>query len=331
MHVHQKTADRAVVMHVHQKTAERPFVVHVHQLLLALLCVAFSGGCVSWQTQAGPRLPTEERVVLPSRGQLRVIERNATAPETVLLVHGYGASSASYGPVLEELATRFHVLAVDLPGFGASDRREGDYSPAALADDLAAILDKKGVARAHVVGHSWGSSVALAFAMGHADRLVKLVVISGWVYDEQLFPLMRWAKAPLLGDALYALFYRQAIGERMLLNFRDPTLVTQKVVDEVERQMSRPGSTAAALAAARGMRFAEVEHGYRDVTADTLVLWGRDDRVARLAFGERLARELPYARLVVIPACGHVPMWECRHPTARALMDFLAPAEQAAR
>jgi len=284
-----------------------------------------AGGCVHFQTGPSEPLPAEERMILGTRGQLRVIDRNPTgARETVLLVHGYGSSTASYAPVMDALAAHLRVIAVDLPGFGKSDRRDGDYTPDALADVLADVLTKKGVARAHVVGHSWGSSVALAFARRHPDRLDRLVIISGWVYDDQLLPIMRWARAPGLGEALYAGFYRNNIGERLYLNFVDPNLVTQKVVDEVEKQMSLDGAVAAALAAARGMhRFAETESEYRTIKNQTLLVWGRDDRVARLAFGERLARELPHARLVVIPRCGHIPMWECTGETAAALTEFL--------
>ena len=224
---------------------------------------------------------------------------------------------------MPRLAERYRVVAVDLPGFGLSDRRAGDYSPDALADVLAHVLDAKGIRRAHVIGHSWGSSVVLAFARRHPERLDRLVIMSGWIYDEQLLPLMRWARVPGVGEALYAAFYRQNVGERMYLNFHDPSLVTEQVVDEVERAMAEPGSVACALAAARGMRFDEREGDYRKIEAPTLVLWGREDRVARLRFGERLARELPRARLVVLARCGHIPMWECTGETAQALLDFL--------
>ncbi len=284
-----------------------------------------AGGCVHFQTSVSDPLPAEERVVVGTRGQLRVIDKNPNgARETVLLVHGYGSSTASYAPVMDALAAHFRVLAIDLPGFGKSDRRDGDYSPDALADVLADVLTHKGVQRAHVVGHSWGSSVVLAFARRHPDRLDRLVIISGWVYDEQLLPIMRWARVPGLGEALYGLFYRNSIGERLYLNFVDPNLVTQRVVDEVEKQMGLEGAVAAALAAARGMhRFAETEGEYRTIKNPTLLLWGRDDRVARLAFGERLARELPHARLVVMGRCGHIPMWECTGETAAALTQVL--------
>jgi pimeloyl-ACP methyl ester carboxylesterase len=85
--------------------------------------------------------------------------------------------------------------------------------------------------------------------------------------------------------------------------------------------MARPGALAAALAAVRGMIFRESD--YHKIVAPTLILWGREDRVARLPFGERLARELPHARLVVMGRCGHIPMWECTGETAGTLRSFL--------
>jgi pimeloyl-ACP methyl ester carboxylesterase len=135
---------------------------------------------------------------------------------------------------------------------------------------------------------------------------------------------MHWARLPGLGEALYGSFYAQNIGERLYLNFVDPSLVTQRVVDEVEKQMRLEGAVAAALAAARGMRFADSQAEYRNIQHPTLLLWGREDRVARLSFGERLARELPHAHLVVLPRCGHIPMWECSGETAAALTEFLS-------
>ena len=284
-------------------------------------CICING-CASFQTEARPPLPAAERVVLEGRGQVRVVERNAAGKDALLLVHGYGASSASYRPVLAELATRFRVLAVDLPGFGASDRLAGDYSPEALADDLARILDQKGIDRADVIGHSWGGSVVLAFARRHPDRLKRLVVISGWIYEDQLLPLMRWSRVSVLGEMLFGAFYGQALGERLYFNFRDPGLVTEETVDEVRKQSGREGSTAVALAAARGMRFGESEAAYRTIAADTLLVWGGEDRVSLPGFGVRLSRELPHARLRVIPSCGHIPMWECRGDTMAALLDF---------
>jgi len=293
--------------------------------VLLISCACLASACATFQTGPSETLPDNERVTIAGRGQLRVLEVNPSAFKTVLLVYGYGASSVSYKPVMKTFGESLRVIAVDLPGFGKSDKREGDYSPEALADVLAQILDQKGVQRAHVVGHSWGCSVALAFALRHKDRLDKLVLISSFVYDDQLLPMMRWTRGTTKagGDALYTLFYRQLIGERLYLNFRDPQLVTEAVVADVEASMAKPGAVAAATQAARGMHFDRLETEYKKIDAPALIVWGRDDRVARLPFGERLARDLPKAQLVVLPSCGHIPMWECTGETTIALKGFL--------
>lgn len=292
-----------------------------------------SAGCAHFQARDAevPGPPKAETIELEGRGRVRVIDRNPSARETVLLVHGYGSSSASYRPVVAELSTAFRVLAVDLPGFGASDRFEGDFSPDAMADELVKILDAKGVRRAHVVGHSWGGSIVLAFALRHPDRLGKLAVISGWVWSDQLLPLMRWARVRGLGEFLFSLFYREALGERLYLNFHDASLVSEEVLEDVEMQMDREGSIAVALAAARGMAvFEENEKRYKTISAPTLLVWGREDAVSRVQFGEKLARQIPHARFVVIPSCGHIPMWECTPGTLGALQDFLGTGDDEA-
>jgi pimeloyl-ACP methyl ester carboxylesterase len=289
----------------------------------------FSPACLRFQSGPSVTLDARERVQLPARGQLHVVDLPAREPidagvDAVVLVHGYGSSTRSYEPMFDALTKHYRVIALDLPGFGLSDRRPGDYSPDALADVVRDVLDKKGVHRIHLVGHSWGASIVLAFALRHPERLARLVVISGWLYEDQILPFMRWGQVSGIGEALYATQYTQLAGEKLYLNFYDPRWVTATMVDEVKRNFHRPGTVAAALAAARGMHFSDREKRHREITNETLLVWGAEDRVARPVFGERLAGELPRARLVMLPACGHIPMIECRGPTAAALVDFLA-------
>jgi pimeloyl-ACP methyl ester carboxylesterase len=91
----------------------------------------------------------------------------------------------------------------------------------------------------------------------------------------------------------------------------------------VEFALDRPGTVAAALAAVRGQRYSEVQARYRTIAQPTLLLWGREDEVTTLPFGERLSRELPHARLVVYPRCGHFPMLEAASASNTELVAFL--------
>ncbi|MBN1772801.1 MAG: alpha/beta hydrolase, partial [Deltaproteobacteria bacterium] len=177
--------------------------------------------------------------------------------------------------------------------------------------------------RAAVVAHSWGSAVALAMALAAPARVTRLALYDAWVYEEQLPPFLTWSRASGIGELLFSGWYSERVADKMALAFYDPTLLTQELVDAIDEALERPGTTAAALAAARGQRFEDVEGRYPTIDKPVLLLWGREDSVSPLEIGERLASELPNAELVVYPRCGHFPMVEALAASTRDLVEFL--------
>lgn len=285
-------------------------------LLLCSACAHFQEGPVATGR------PDSEFVTVRGR-RIHVLDTGSGA-DAILFIHGFGAWGLSWKPIIDRLPPSYRMIAPDMPGFGLSDRYPGDYSPGAIADDLAALLDQRGVEHAVVVGQSWGSSVATAFALRHPRRIERLILISPYVYSEQIPAIFEWMRRPLLGEALVTLFWSQLVGERMELLYADPSLVTQKAVDLAEKILDRPGAKATILAAARGMaQIAEQEQRYGAIAVDTLVLLGREDHVTTVPFAESLVRQLPHARLLVIGGCGHVVQVECLAPAVTALTDFL--------
>jgi pimeloyl-ACP methyl ester carboxylesterase len=96
---------------------------------------------------------------------------------TVVLVHGWACDTEFWRDQIPALAAHWRVVAVDLPGFGQSDKPHVDYTPAYLAQGLAAILDDAHVTRAYVVGHSMGGSVVRQYAQDHPDHVAALVIV----------------------------------------------------------------------------------------------------------------------------------------------------------
>jgi pimeloyl-ACP methyl ester carboxylesterase len=242
---------------------------------------------------------------------------------SVVLLHGFASSLDTWKSVQPELARRHRTLSLDLKGFGWTDRPEGDYSPRAQAELVRALMDQRGIDRAVIVGHSWGASIALELALAHPARVQRLALYSAWAYEEQLPTTFHWARSQGMGELLFELFYKQRAGDKLALAFFDQQSVTEALVSDVEAALDRPGTTAAALAAVRGQRYRHVQQRYPQVTQRSLLLWGREDRVTPLEYGERLARELPQAKLVVYPRCGHFPMIEAPASTAE-LAAFVA-------
>lgn len=135
--------------------------------------------------------------------------------------------------------------------------------------------------------------------------------------------MFQLARAKGVGEALFALFYSQRAEERIVHGFFDPRFITQQFVDDVEAAFARPGTKAAALATVRGMNFSALEPQYGTIKAPTLLLFGREDVVTPPSIGERLVRQLPNAKLIVYPRCGHFPMLEAAPESTRDLARFL--------
>jgi pimeloyl-ACP methyl ester carboxylesterase len=260
-----------------------------------------------------------------------VLEKLGRAPAaekpTVVLIHGFASAIEAWAPVVPVLAKTHRIVALDLKGFGWTDRPEGDYSPEAQARLVLKLLDLRGVRKAALVAHSWGSSVALAMALAAPERVTKLALYDAWVYEEQLPTFFHWARAEGVGEMLFGLYYKQRADERLALAFFDKKYVTEQLVEDVEAALDRPGTVAAALAAVRGQRFERIQAKYRTVDKPTLLLWGREDIVTPLKYGERLVSELPNAKLIVYPRCGHFPMIEAREASNRDLVAFLNDRE----
>jgi pimeloyl-ACP methyl ester carboxylesterase len=280
-------------------------------------------GCMSFHQGPMPGEPKAATFANVDGVRVRYVD-SGTGP-TVVLIHGFASSLETWATVMPSFPGH-RVIALDLKGFGWTDRPEGDYSPEAQAHLVLGLLDQRGVDKATFVAHSWGASVALSAALAAPNRVERLALYDAWVYEEQLPPFFHWARADGVGEALFGLYYKERSDERVALAFYDKSFVTEALVDAVESALDRPGTVAAALAAVRGQRYARVQGRYREITKPTLLLWGREDAVTTVAYGERLVRDLKDARLVVYPRCGHFPMIEAAAQSTRDLVAFVGPA-----
>ena len=291
-------------------------------ILAAVLALAPAlAGCMSFHQGPMPGEPKDATFLEVEGARVRYRDRGEGPP--VVMIHGFASSLETWDLVAPVVEKKHRVISLDLKGFGWTDRPEGDYSPWAEAKIVRALMDRLGVERAAIVAHSWGSSVALALALGAPERVTRIALYDAWVFEDQIPTFFRLSRRTGMGEFLFGLFYTERPDERLSLAFYDPTVVNEKLAEDVERSIQRPGTVAAALAATRGQQFAEVEKRYRTIKKPVLLLWGREDVVTTLEFGERLSKELPNARLVVYPRCGHFPMLEAASASTTELSKFL--------
>jgi len=304
-------------------------LARTHGVMLAgLLCA----GCVSFHQGALPGEPPAQKTQAKSAdyvqlGATRVRYETYGTGRPVILIHGFASSLNVWADVGKEVAKTRQVVALDLKGFGWTDRPAGDYSPAAQARLVLELADHLGLKEFDLVGHSWGASVALKVALIAPDRVGKIALYDAWVYAEQLPTFFNWARTPFLGEAMFALWYQERPGDKMVGAFYDTSYVTEEFVESVEKQISRPGTNAAALEAVRGQTYEKWQDDYKSLPHPTLLLWGENDLVTRLEFGQKLANDLPNATLITYPRCGHFPMIEARSQSTRDLLNFLEETE----
>lgn len=299
-----------------------------HLLTSSLLVLSmFAFGCHHFH--AGPLPGAPKDATFATIDGVRMHYTDVGDGPPVVLIHGFGSSLEIWHQVVPQLASHHRVIAVDLKGFGWSSRPEGNYSPTEQGRLVLALMTKLGVGKADVVGHSWGASVTLALALQAPKRVNRIALYGAWIYEEQLPPFFLWARAWGVGEFLFSAFYGERMEEQVAHAYYDSSVVSQERIEAIEELFSRPGTKAAALTAVRDQRYSKIQKRYKSLKHPTLLLWGKQDRVARLHFGQRLSADIPNAKLNVYPRCGHIPMIEAAAASTRDLAEFLMPQDVA--
>jgi pimeloyl-ACP methyl ester carboxylesterase len=237
--------------------------------------------------------------------------RCGTGPPLVLL-HGIGSSRQAWGPVVDALAERFDVLAIDLPGFGESAPLPADVEPlpAVIAASVAAFLDSQGVKAPHVAGNSLGGWVALELAAVRPLRSLTLLSPAGlWrdrtpLYNRISLRTTRWLAKHFTGLACRLVRYRA--GRIVILGqtHGQPSRMSPAYARGAVRAMGTcPGFEAT-------MKATE-PRCYRagpPIDAPVTVAFGSRDRLLRPRESRHLGELPPGTRVERLPGCGHVPM-----------------------
>ncbi|MGD8601944.1 MAG: alpha/beta hydrolase [Gemmatimonadota bacterium] len=263
--------------------------------------------------------------------------------DVFVLVHGYGASSFSWRHWAPRLAELGHVVLIDLKGFGRAPKPDDDrYAPADQARLVLRLIEERDLRDITLVGHSLGGGVALLVALdllgirpdapeptpSGAGRLRRLVIVSGAAYAQRMPPFVSLADWPNLSPHLFRLVGARKVVKIALRGVvHDPASITAEQIDGYAGPLDSPDAVRVLLATASTIEppdLPAIIRLYPKITVPTLLLWGRKDRVVPLSVGERLAEDLPDARLHVLDRCGHLPAEEASEESLALLERFLA-------
>lgn len=291
----------------------------MHHALTAAAEILAAGAIV---TVIGTRLiewahPPRGRFVAVGGLRQHVFELGAAGGTPIVLLHGAGCNLEDMRLALgERLATRYRVVLVDRAGLGWSERRRRDgSSPAAQAAILRDVLDRLGIERAIVVGHSWGGALAAAFALDHPQRVAGLVLLAPplyplmrrmtWLYALFATPVAGWLYARTLALPLGLPFIGLGLGAAFLPQ-RPPRGYLKRIAAPLLLRPATFLANARDVADLKGNLALQVSR-YATLAAPTVVITGDRDLVVpprqhALAF----ARAVPKAKLVVLLGVGHM-------------------------
>jgi pimeloyl-ACP methyl ester carboxylesterase len=267
------------------------------------------------------------RTVRTTDHEISLLEAGTGPP--AIAIHGLGATKASFLPTVAALAPQFRVIAIDLPGFGDSDKPVGaPYDARYFATAVVQLLDSLGLERAHVIGNSLGGRVALEVGLRAPERVDRLALLApsmAWRRKRPWAPALRLVR-PELGVLPHA---PRAVVERVLDRFvpEARTGWAAAGVDEFLRSFLTPRGRAAFYAAARQIYLEEPEgeDGFwprlRTLSVPALFVWGRRDTLVPLAFARHVTDAVPAAQHLELD-CGHVPQMERPRETHAAIERF---------
>ena len=288
-------------------------------LVIATLLCAGAVATLFGSRMIERRHPPRGRWMMAGGLRQHIVELGAaSAPRPpIILLHGAGCNLEDLRPLGERLAAAHRVILVDRPGQGWSEGRgRATCSPAAQAAILREVLDQLGIARAIVVGHSWGGTLAVAFALDHPDRTAGLVLLAPpthphlhrltWLYGALSLPVAGWLFARTFVLPLSALALPAGVRGAFAPQTPPPDFLKRSAAGLLLRPRCFLAN-ARDVAGLQGFLTMQVPR-YGDLRVPAVVVSGElDPIVAPQRHTIVFAAALPGAKLVLLPGVGHMP------------------------
>ena len=262
--------------------------------------------------------PPEGKFVDVDGVRLHYVERG-DGP-ALIMFHGMGALVQDLlgSGIVDEAAKRFRVIAFDRPGYGYSDRpSSGRWTPEAQMELARAATVELGIERPLVLGHSWGTLPALAWALDHPDEVAGLVLVAGpyFPFKNPSPLLMSMPSWPMVGAVMAnttSPLVVRAAGPGVLKQVFAPNPVPQEFLDRFPRGLAlRPTQIRATSGDAGLVQMAQIRLSkrYGELKLPVAIVHGDGDKVVAFVHGERLHAALPHSSFHVAHGVGHMVHW----------------------
>jgi pimeloyl-ACP methyl ester carboxylesterase len=245
----------------------------------------------------------------------------------IVLLHGFDSSVFEFRRLLPLLATQQQTWAIDLLGFGFTERHLDNqpavpFSPTAIKTHLYYTWKTLIGQPVILVGASMGGAAAIDFALTYPEAVHQLVLIDSAGFSAG--PAMGKFLVPPLGYLATAFLRNLKVRQNISLKaYHDAALASADALRCAALHLEQTGWQQALIAFTRSGGYGSFAAQLAQIQAPTLILWGEQDRILGTTDAAKFQQAIPNSQLVWISACGHVPHLEKPEETARAMLDFV--------
>ncbi|MGO9487076.1 MAG: alpha/beta fold hydrolase [Rhodomicrobium sp.] len=272
------------------------------------------------------------RTVNTPTGPLRLAAIEMGHGRPILLLHGFATSSYTWHSIIPELAKDHRVIAIDLRGFGASDKPlDEHYSIQDQTEAVQAFIEQENLRDLTVIGHSFGGGITLSLALNaeqqRKPRIRNIVLIDTIAYRQPLPIFFKLLQIPMVGDLGMTLVPPEIQAEQGLrVAYYDRDKISGQDIAEYASTLYSPAAKHALTKTIEQMvpdNIDELALRYRTIKMPALILWCEQDKVVPVVLGERLHDNMGSSELAIFTHCGHMPQEEKPQDTVAAIQAFL--------
>ena len=250
---------------------------------------------------------------------------------TVILLHGLNCHVEFWEKNIAALAQEHRVFAVDIVGFGLTEKPAIDYTFQQMTDFVIAFMNAMNIDKASLVGHSMGGGITMMVAARAPERVEKIVLVNSSGLGKKMSFLVRLITLPVIGEVLTKPS-RQGVVRQMQMCLYDHSQASDDFIDRAAAIGKLPDKQRSVLSVLRGgcnifgmkkkvvIDFSEC---IKRISAPILVIWGRQDRINPVSDGEAAVERMGDVRLHIIDQADHFPQIDKPGEFNATVLDFL--------
>ena len=269
-----------------------------------------------------------EFIQLADKTNIHYVQKGDKGPN-LILIHGFCSSVYTWKDVMEPLARDMRVYALDMMGFGFSDKPEkAEYSYGSFAKVVREFMDKKGIQTATIAGNSMGGGITVKFASMFPERTERIILVDSAGYAHKRVKGLNLLSKPVLGKFLFSLNSPTAM--RFILqqtSFHNDNRVTPERAQAYFQPFRTAGAAMAAGRAMESISTNSLEEDIKKINKPTLIIWGKNDVLIPFEYAKKFESDIKGSKLMAIPNCGHLSEEEKPDEVVAAIRDFVLPQE----